>query len=128
MRTEAFTFLSIAVFSAVIGLVYFITSGEPTGSVLLGVTSILGLLPGIYLYRQSRVMEPRPSDRPDALPGDEAGPVGSFPASSIWPFVIAGGVALTGVGLVFGLWSALPGLVLVAIAFVGGSLESRSPH
>jgi hypothetical protein len=128
MRTEAFTFLGVAAFTAVIGLIYWIASGEPTGTVLLGVTAAFGALPGVYLYRQSRRMAPRPSDRRDASPADGAGSVGEFPESSIWPFVLAGGVALTGIGLVFGLWSTLPGVLLLVLAFVGGTLESRSSH
>ena len=125
MRLEAFAFLSVAAMSAVLGAIYWFTSYEPAGTTLLGFTVVLGLLPGIYLLRGSRQMAPRPSDRPDADPDDGAGPIGSFPEASVWPFVLAAGAALAGIGLVFGLWSSLPGLVLLTLGFVGATLESR---
>jgi hypothetical protein len=128
MKVEAYTFLSVAAVMAILGLIYWFTSYEPTGTTLLGVAAVFGLLPGIYLLRQSRRIEPRPEDRTDAKGAEGAGVVGSFPESSVWPFVLAGGVALTGVGLVFGLWASAPGVLLLGIAFVGASLESRSTH
>jgi len=128
MRVEAYTFLATAAFMAVIGLTYWFTSHEPTGTTLLGVGTLLGALPGIVLWRWSRRMAPRPEDRDDAEISEGTGTVGSFPESSIWPFVLAAGVALAGVGLVFGLWLSLPGLLVLGIAFVGATLESRSAH
>jgi hypothetical protein len=44
----------------------------------------------------------------------------------VWPLVLAIGAATTGIGLVFGVWAALPGTVVLVLAFIGGSLESRS--
>jgi len=128
VKVEALTFLGTGLFAAFIGLIYWFTSHEPSGTTLLGLSLGLGGLPGIVFLRWSRRMAPRPEDRPDALVEEGAGTVGSFPESSIWPFVIAAGAALTGVGLVFGLWAALPGLILLTIAFVGGALESRGTH
>jgi hypothetical protein len=125
MRAEAYTFLAVSAGMAVLGVIYWFTSYEPTGTTLLGIAAVFGLLPGLYLLRRSTRMAPRPEDRPDADPADGAGVVGAFPESSVWPFVIAAGVALTGIGLVFGLWAAAPGVVLLGIAFVGASLESR---
>jgi hypothetical protein len=128
MKVEAYSFLGVASAMAVLGIIYWFTSSEPSGTTLLGVATVFGALPGVYLLRRSRQMEPRPEDRGDADPADGAGVVGSFPESSVWPFVLAGGAALTGVGLVFGLWAAAPGVILLGIAFVGASLESRGSH
>lgn len=128
MRTEGLIFLAVTLFMALIGAAYWFTSYEPTGTTLLALTVGLGAIPGGFLLWHSARMAARAQDRPDAAPADGAGPVGSFPESSIWPFVLAAGAALTGIGLVFGLWSALPGVVLLVITFVGATLESRSTH
>ena len=128
MKVEAYSFLGVSAGMAILGLIYWFTSYEPTGTTLLGVAAVFGAFPGVYLLRRSRQMTPRPEDRPDADPGDGAGVVGSFPESSVWPFVVAGGAALSGVGLVFGLWAAAPGVILLAIAFVGATLESSGSH
>jgi cytochrome c oxidase subunit IV len=128
MKVEGYSFLGIGAFIALIGIIYWFTSYEPTGTTLLGLSAVFGALPGVYLLRQSRHMTPRPEDRTDAEPSDGAGVVGSFPESSVWPFVLAGGAALTGIGLVFGLWASAPGVLILLIALVGAILESHSTH
>jgi hypothetical protein len=35
---------------------------------------------------------------------------------------------MTGIGLVFGVWAGLPGVILIGVAFVGAVLESRGQH
>ena len=125
MRTEGLIFVGVAVFMAVIGTIYWFTSYEDAGTTLLATTLGLGLIPGGFLLYRTRRMASRPEDRPDATPGEGAGEVGTFPATSIWPLVLAGGATFAGIGLVFGLWAAIPGLLLIGLAFVGGALESR---
>ena len=109
---------------AVIGVAYWFTSYEPTGTVLLALTVGLGAIPGGFLLWRSARMASRVEDRPDAGPGDGEGVIGSFPVSSIWPFALAAGAALTGIGLVFGLWASLPGVALLGVTFVAATLES----
>ena len=126
MRVQALVFVATGVFLALIGAIYWFTSYEPAGTVLL----VLGLavIPGVFLLRRTASAPVLAEDRADADPGDGAGPLGTFPASSVWPVVFAGGAALTGIGLVFGAWAALPGLLTVIVAFVGATLESRGTH
>ncbi len=70
-------------------------------------------------------MKPRPEDRTDATMEEGAGVIGSFPGSSIWPFVLGMGLFLTALSAVFGLWLLAPGLSLVISAAVGATVESR---
>ena len=70
-------------------------------------------------------MKPRPEDRTDATMEDGAGVIGSFPASSIWPFVLGMGLFLMVLSIVFGLWLIAPGAALVVSAVIGVTVESR---
>jgi cytochrome c oxidase subunit IV len=126
MKEQGLVFVATAAFLVTIGLIYWFTSYEPSGTVLLLLCVGLGVIPGTYLLQRSRRAPALPEDRPDASPDELAGRIGSFPESSVWPFVLAIGAAITGVGLVFGIWATVPGVVVLGVAFVGASLESRA--
>jgi hypothetical protein len=70
-------------------------------------------------------MKPRPEDRTDASIEEGHGVIGSFPNSSIWPFVLGMGLFLIVLSLVFGLWLLAPGFSLVISALIGVTVESR---
>jgi hypothetical protein len=125
---QGLVFAGTGLFLAVIGGIYWFTSYDPAGTVPLVLGLGLGVIPGAFLLWRAGTGPALAEDRADADPGDAAGPVGTFPESSVWPIVLAGGAALSGVGLVFGLWSALPGAMLLVVAFVGATLESRGSH
>ena len=125
MKIESRFLLFIAIFGAVIALIYWFTSYEDGGTIMLTAVCLLGLLPGGYYYWWSRRMTPRPEDDADASPADGAGVVGAFPSSSIWPFVLGLGAAMTALAFVFGFWTALFGLTLAISAAIGVIVESR---
>ena len=125
MKVEARFLLGLGLFFGLIGLVYWLWSGEDAGGVMLGAAMLLGFLPGSYYLYWSRRMDPRPEDDPSATPASGAGVVGAFPGSSIWPFTLGMGAFVTVLALVFGIWLLLPGLSLVAWALLGGVAESR---
>lgn len=124
-RFEAIIYLSIAIFFAVVLALYWFTSGEDGGAVMLLFTVCLGLLPGGYMFFWSRRMKMRPEDRLDAEQSDGAGPVGSFPDQSIWPFVLGTGMGFCAMGLVFGPWLGLIGGIMGLAAAAGVTAESR---
>ena len=115
----------VAFFAAVIAVVYAVFSGEPAGTTLLLVSIAIGAFPAVMLLYWTRRGPVPPSDRPDAVPADGVGPVATFPGTSVWPIVMAGGAVMAGIGLVFGPWTTLPGLLLLGVAFVGATVESR---
>ena len=125
MKVEARFLLFLATFGGVIALIYWFTSYEDGGTVMLAAVGLLGLLPGSYYLWWSRRMTPRPEDDPEASPEDGAGVVGAFPSSSIWPFVLGLGAAMTGLAFVFGVWTAIFGLTLAFSAALGVVAESR---
>ena len=125
MKTESYVLVAVAAFFGVVCALYWFTSYEDAGTVMLLLTAFLGLLPGSYLLWWSFHMPPRPEDKDEATLSEGAGNVGSFPGSSIWPFVLGMGLALVGVAFVFGSWTAVLGGTLVLSAFVGVIIESR---
>jgi hypothetical protein len=125
MRIEALILLGVAVFFAIVGTGYWFWAYEQGGTVMLVGTTLLGLVPGSYYLWWSHRMKPRPEDREDATLAEGAGVIGSFPSSSVWPFVLGMGLFLVVLSFVFGLWFAAPGLTLVLSALIGVTVESR---
>lgn len=125
MRIEALFLIGVALFFAMVGIVYWFWGYEQGGTMMLVGTTALGLVPGSYYLWWSYRMKPRPEDRPDATMEEGAGVIGSFPNSSVWPFVFGMGVFLIVLSLVFGLWLMAPGFALVISAAVGVTVESR---
>ena len=128
MRVEALFLLGVAAFFGLVGIVYWFWSYDGTtsgGTMMLIGTTLLGFVPGSYYLWWSHRMKPRPEDRPDATMEDGAGVIGSFPASSIWPFVLGMGLFLMVLSMVFGLWLIAPGASLVVSAAIGVTVESR---
>jgi hypothetical protein len=125
MRIEALFLLGVGLFFGAVGTVYWFTAYEDGGTMMLVGTCLLGLLPGSYYFYWHRRMGNRPEDRPDATMEDGAGVVGSFPGSSIWPFVLGLGAFFTVLALVFGVWLLFVGASLVITALIGVTTESR---
>ena len=125
MKVEAFFYLGVTGFFIVIGGIYWFTSYEDAGSVMLVASALLGLLAGGYLLLQSRKYAPRPEDRSDATLAEGVGPVDEFPSPSIWPFVFALGAVVFATGLVFGIFVILPGAALFGLGVVGMIRQSR---
>jgi hypothetical protein len=113
-RVQARMFLGIALFMAVIGVVYWFASYEPAGTTMLGLSSSLAAVCGIYLLVQSESGEPAHVEEPHYLPH-----------SSVWPFGVGVGALLAVNGLIVGVGYAIPGLVVLAVAIVGLVSQSR---
>jgi hypothetical protein len=125
VRIEALFLIGIAVFFGVVGVFYWFFSYEQGGTMMLAGTTVLGLLPGSYYLWWSHRMKPRPEDRNDASLEEGGGVIGSFPNSSIWPFILGMGLFLIVLSLVFGLWLLAPGFAVVISAAIGVTVESR---
>ncbi len=126
MKVESLFYLGVTAFFVVIGTIYWFTSYEEAGSVMLAASSLLGLLAGGYLFVQSRKYPPRTADRADATLAEGAGPVDEFPAPSIWPFVLGLGAAVLATGFIFGVWVVLAGAAVFGFGVVGLIRQSRS--
>ena len=108
-------FSGIAVFMAVIGIVYWFASYEPAGTVMLGLAAALAGLSGLYLRIASG-----PSEHDHARDEEHY-----LPDSSLWPFGIGVGALLAANGAIVGFAFAIPGVVLLMFALVGFVAQSR---
>jgi Cytochrome c oxidase subunit IV len=128
MTDEAAVLLRISVFGLVAGVLYWLVSYEPLGTmgflVLGGGPGFAGLYLATHqrrpaeslaarLRRLAGVPAPDPGD-PAGLDGDD---LGVLPAPSIWPFALALGATLALTGLVFGFWLLLGGGLAAVAAF-----------
>ena len=125
MRIEARLLIIIGVFFAIIAGVYWFTSYETAGTLMLIGSTGLGLLPGAYYLWWSRHMKPRLEDDPDATIAEGAGEVDAFPSSSIWPFILGVGAFFAALSFVFGVWMAPIAAGFILSAAIGGTVESR---
>ncbi len=132
MRAEAIFMLVIAIFGLIVSVVFWAVgladvyrSTTGGGTVMLVAVGLLGLVPGSYYLWWSRRMTPRAEDNPNALQSDGAGVVGSFPSSSVWPFVLGFGFAMIALAFVFGLWTGVFGGAVLVTAVAGVISESR---
>ncbi|HUY66530.1 MAG TPA: cytochrome c oxidase subunit 4 [Acidimicrobiales bacterium] len=125
MRVSAVFLAGTGIFFAVIGIVYWFTSYEDAGFLMLLGSALLGLLPGSYYLWWSYKMKPQFNDDPEGEIAEGAGTVASFPGSSIWPFLLGMGAMFAVLTFVFGLWLAPIAAALIISAAIGVTVESR---
>jgi Na+/melibiose symporter-like transporter len=119
VRAEKNLFLILAVFLAGSTLVYWFTSKDPTGTTALALSAALGTLIAYYAYSLQRRMRPRPSDRGDAEIEEGAGELGFFSPHSWWPLIAAAASATLMLGLIFGWWLFVIGVIAQLAGVVG---------
>lgn len=125
MRTTSLVFLGLGVLLAPFAVIYWIGSSEASGNVLFGGLLVSLWSVAVFAYAVSGRYRTPAEDRPDALPSEGAGVIGSFPSRSVWPITLAGAAGLLGYGLAFNAWLALPGAALVLLACIGLAMETR---
>jgi hypothetical protein len=127
MKTEALVVAVGMVFLGVIAMIYWFTSYEDIGTTELSVGALAYLFLGGYLFIQSRrLRNSRPEDREDATIDEAIGPIGYFPAASVWPAALGLGVVVTAIGMVFGPWFFVVGFILAVGAIVGYAVEAQA--
>lgn len=113
-------FGGIGAFIAVLGAIYWWTSYEHAGSVMLTVAAVLGLWAGAFLWRAARRIEVAPP----GTSGPEQGTT-YLPDASPWPIGIGLGLTLVLNGLLIGTWFLVPGVMVLAVSVLGWAHQSR---
>ena len=112
MRSGAKVMFTIAAFLAVMTVIYVTATGwidddaslgglEWTGSVALVLAFLLAIMLGGYLQFSANRIDLLPEDFEEAEIQDGAGTYGFFSPESIWPFAMAMGVLVFGLGVAF---------------------------
>jgi len=129
MKVAVRILVGTAAFGLVVGAIYWFISYEAAGTTLLLALGIAPLILAGYAERDRRAGVGKaslPEDLPDARPQDAAGEdVGSFPAESVWPIVLAGASVLVLGGVVYGPALLVVGLLVGTVAVMGLMRESR---
>jgi len=130
MRIETRVVLASAVFVALITGIYWFTSYEDAGTTMLGLGAAAYAMLSGYLYLQARRLRrgpPRPEDEeePKVFGPEE---IGFFPAASVWPAAMGLGSVFIALGLVFGYWFIVIGLIVFVGAITGYATEAQVPH
>jgi hypothetical protein len=129
MRVEVRVVLFGMVFVGVLAAIYWFTSYEAAGAILLLVGAAMYATLSGYFYVQSRRLRrgpPRPEDTEVPAPPDGDVPVGYFPVASVWPAALAVGAVNLALGLVFGYWFFAIAAILVIGAIIGYSVEAQA--
>jgi hypothetical protein len=120
VRVESRIFEILTVFCFVCAIVYGVLSAEEVGIVALTLTGGLTLIIGTYFRFVARRLEERPEDNPEAEVSDGAGDLGFFSPGSYWPIAVAGGTAVTGLGVAYWqFWLIITGGVALIVAICG---------
>lgn len=123
MKATGFMFSVLAGFFAIVSVVYWFWSKDPTGTTALVLTFGLCVLIGYYVLYTIRRVPPQPEDRSDGDISDGAGELGFFSPHSWWPIAVAAGFSVFALGLIFGVWLSLIGVAILATAATGFLFE-----
>ncbi|MGI8753120.1 MAG: aa3-type cytochrome oxidase subunit IV [Acidimicrobiales bacterium] len=126
MKFEWKLIVGSAVFLGIVYAVYWFTSYEDAGSVMLLFGGCAYLMLGSFLLLQwrRRKSHPRPEDDPHAE--HSAADLGFFPSASIWPAGIGLGAVFIALALIWGNWYLVIGIPLLLGSIVGFSVEAEA--
>ena len=119
MKVQGWMFIWVGLFFAVVDVIYWFWSKEPTGTTALAISVGLALMIGYYLLFTARRIGEQPEDDKQAEISDGAGELGFFSPHSWWPLFLCLSVALATVGFVIGWWLFLIGGFAIVMSLIG---------
>ena len=128
MKVEGWLFVGSAAFFAVMDVIYWHYSKDPTGTTALALSVGLAFLTGFYLLFTGRRLPLRPEDNPAGEIAEGTGELGFFSPHSWWPFWVGLAAAWTAVGFAIGWWMVLIGVVGLMFASIGFVFEYYRGH
>jgi Cytochrome c oxidase subunit IV len=123
MKVEGWLFVGCAAFFAIMDVIYWHFSKDPTGTTALALSVGLAFLTGFYLLFTGRRLPPRPEDRPEAEIAEGTGELGFFSPHSWWPLITGMSAAVAALGAAVGWWLFLIGMLFVLLSAIGFVFE-----
>lgn len=121
-------FTGLAVFYAIVAVVYWQVGGEAVGITAITLSSGLASLIAFYLWFTSkRSGGILPEDNMVGEIADSAGELGFYSPHSWWPLPVALSACAAGLGLIIGWWLTLISIGVLLISVVGFLLEYEKP-
>lgn len=117
----------LAVFYAVVDVVYWLVGGEALGITAIGLSGGLALTIGFYFYTNDKRMGLLPSDNLEGEIADLAGELGFFSPHSWWPLPLALSACAMGLGLIVGWWLTVIALGSLIVSIIGFTTEYEKP-
>ena len=127
MRAGYKLFGFLAVFYAVVDVVYWLVGGEALGITAIGLSGGLALTIGFYFYTNDKRMGLLPSDNLEGEIADLAGELGFFSPHSWWPLPLALSACAMGLGLIVGWWLTVIALGSLIVSIIGFTTEYEKP-
>ena len=128
MKTGYWLFNGLAVFYAIITVIYWYVGGEAIGITAIGLSGGLAALIGFYLwFTNKRLGNVLPEDNVTGEISDSAGELGFYSPHSWWPLPVAFCMVLAGLGLLIGWWLTLIAVGGLLISILGFVLEYEKP-
>ena len=128
MKVEGWLFVGCAAFFAIMDVIYWHYSKDPTGTTALALSVGLAFLTGFYLLFTGRRLPPRPEDRPNAEIAEGTGELGFFSPHSWWPLITGMSAAVAALGAAIGWWLFLIGMLFVLLSAIGFVFEYYRGH
>jgi len=128
MKTSWILFVGLAIFYAILTVIYWQVGGEPVGVTAISLSAGLALIVGFYLwFTDRRLGNLLPEDNQQGEIADSAGELGFFSPHSWWPLPVALSACAVGLGLIIGWWLTLIAVGALIISILGLVLEYERP-
>ncbi len=128
MKANWKLFSGLAVFYAIMAVIYYEVGGETVGITGMILAACLAGMVGFYVwFTQKRIGFDIPSDDLQGEIADDAGELGFYSPHSWWPLPVALSACAMGLGLIIGWWLTLIGLGTILISIIGFVTEYEKP-
>ena len=128
MKTSWLLFIGLAIFYAVMTVIYWQLGGEPVGITAIALSGGLALIVGFYLWFTARRLgNVLPEDNLQGEIADSAGELGFYSPHSWWPLPVALSMCALTLSLIIGWWLTVISLGALVISIIGMVTEYEKP-